>query len=156
MPESFGKLKNIQFIEFQNNEISFLGLGFFGLKSLINVNMGYNQIQVLEANLFLNNVNLKVLNAESNQLTKLPAEIGKAKKLNSLILSFNKLEQLPDEICNLQNLEMLLLTGIKLTTLPQNISKLTKLKTLIAKDNNFSEAEKTRIKKALKSCDVIL
>ena len=50
---------------------------------------------------------MKILNLENNQLTSLPAEIGKLEKLERLYLDNNELTSLPAEIGKLEKLEEL-------------------------------------------------
>ncbi|MFL0116880.1 COR domain-containing protein, partial [Tenacibaculum maritimum] len=66
----------------------------------------------------------------SNEIEKLPLEIGNLKKITTLDLSFNNISELPDEICELTELRTLNLSGNNIIILPKSFSKLKKLKEL--------------------------
>ncbi|TXK44911.1 leucine-rich repeat domain-containing protein, partial [Pontibacter qinzhouensis] len=71
------------------------------------------------------------------------------KTLQSLLLGHNQLKEVPESVTNLENLQLLDLSFNQLTTMPANIGKLKKLQTLLLTENNFSDAEKERIRQAL-------
>ena len=74
----------------------------------------------------------------NNQLTELPAEIGKLTNLTELYLYNNQLTELPAEIGKLTNLTELYLHANQLTELPAEIGKLTNLKRLDISDNKLT------------------
>lgn len=73
---------------------------------------------------------IKKLNLSYQQLTSLPAEIGRLKSLEKLFLNENLLMSLPPEIGLLQNLQELNLQGNQLKTLPLEMRQLKHLKVL--------------------------
>ena len=93
------------------------------------------------------------LDLSGNELTVLPAEIGKLTQLKKLILGkykydeegyivgsiANNLSELPKEIGLLNQLEELLIVGNKLSELPAEIVQFTNLQTLDLNSNKLSE-----------------
>ncbi len=79
------------------------------------------------------------LNLAYNRLRSLPPEIGKLKRLRTLILTFNDLTELPSEIGQLTNLETLFVAGWhrsnSLRRLPDEIKHLGNLKQLDLRGN---------------------
>jgi Leucine-rich repeat (LRR) protein len=78
---------------------------------------------------------LTSLDVGGNQLTSLPAEIGRLEKLQTLSLYNNKLTSLPAEIGQLVNLQRFNLLGNQLTTLPAEFGHLVSLQLLTIGDN---------------------
>jgi|SRR5579859_4804853 Leucine-rich repeat (LRR) protein len=70
----------------------------------------------------------RVLNLHRNELAELPAEIGRLKELEVLIVSENQLTSLPEEIGELENLRTLDLGHNRLASLAASFSKLRGLK----------------------------
>ena len=89
-----------------------------------------------------------------NQLTRVPKEIWKLKKLKHLDLSFNQLTSLPTEIGKLENLEYLYLSDNELTSLPTEIENLKNLNYLDLRKNNIPETEIKKIKELLPNCTI--
>ena len=89
------------------------------------------------------------------KLTELPPEIGNLTGLERLYVQANELTALPEEITQLQNLQILNIGDNKLTELPENIGNLKSLVKIIAKGNDFSDAEKERIQNALPDVEIV-
>jgi Leucine-rich repeat (LRR) protein len=125
----------------------------FKLSHLKRLHLDGNKIQSLPDILGQNLINLEILTASNNRLTKLPDTLSDMKKLASIHLSNNRLmefplvlcqieslvfldissnqiEALPDQIGNLQNLQSLLMNHNKIQMLPDSIGYLVNLKTL--------------------------
>ena len=64
------------------------------------------------------------------KLRKIPAEVGKLGRLETLDLHANQITSLPDEIGELQNLRFLLLQGNPIAELPESIQGLSNLEQL--------------------------
>lgn len=73
-------------------------------------------------------LNLETLLVNGNFLKTLPKEIGNLVNLKLLEVSYNELESLPNEIGNLSNLEFLRINNNKLKHLPPQIGMLEKLR----------------------------
>ena len=79
------------------------------------------------------------LSYRHNQISELPAEIGKLSNLTTLYLSYNQLSELPTEIGKLSNLTTLYLRSNQLSELPAEIGKLSNLTTLYLSRNQLSQ-----------------
>eukprot|EP01043_Picozoa_sp_COSAG02_P066053 COSAG02_NODE_10157_length_2007_cov_1.589099_1_plen_563_part_01 len=82
---------------------------------------------------------LVFLDLGANDLTRLPAEIGKLANLQTLKLRDNDLAELPPELLELGSLVFLDLGANDLTRLPPEIGKLANLQTLKLQDNDLAE-----------------
>lgn len=94
---------------------------------------------------------LEVLDTSENMLTHLPERIGELTRLSSLSLRGNRLQCLPATMGSLSMLSYLALERNQLQTLPETFADLRALSNVTLADNLFSQAEKTRLKKALPS-----
>ena len=81
---------------------------------------------------------LTKLDLSDNQLTSLPAEIGKLTQLTKLYLSDNQLTSLPAEIGQLTQLTELNLSNNQLTSLPAEIGNMTQLTELYLSNNQLT------------------
>jgi len=81
--------------------------------------------------------NLEQLELSYNQLTELPAEMGKLLHLRSLILTGNKLKKLPKECGELKKLKVLNLKDNILNEFPEAVLHMTSLEELVLKINEI-------------------
>lgn len=94
--------------------------------------------------------NLKSLKCWTMPITDFPMEIVGLTNLEYLGFRFCQLTSVPPEIGNFTNLKTLSFSLNQLTTLPDEIGNLKdNLQTLFLSENNFSQAEKNRIKAML-------
>lgn len=84
-----------------------------------------------------NLTNLRIIEAESDQLVSLPESIGNLTKLETLLLSNNYMTSLPESIGNLEKLETLAIDRNRLISLPDAFSQLTRLEILNVSSNRF-------------------
>lgn len=73
-----------------------------------------------------------------NNLSSLPAELQRLKKLQLLALDFNCFEELPAAVCRLPQLSILYLGNNKLYSLPRELRELKELNTLWLETNCFT------------------
>lgn len=88
---------------------------------------------------------IKRLNLGWNNLTVLPASIGRLKHLEHLDVSFNQLTELPPEIGMLSNLKQLHLFQNRIQTLPYEVGFLFKLDMLGIAGNPLESGQKDKI-----------
>ncbi len=86
---------------------------------------------------------VQVLNLGGQDLTALPAEVGKCRNLRKLILQGNKLTTLPAEIAQLTQLQELDLYDNKFKEMPLAVASLRTLKRLDIGKNRFREIPAT-------------
>lgn len=89
-----------------------------------------------------------------NAISTLPKEMAELKKLKVLDLTDNSGITDCEVLSQLVSLEELYLYGCYIDHLPAAIGNLKKLKYLGLARNNFDEAEKARIQKALPDCEI--
>ena len=82
---------------------------------------------------------LETLDLENNWLSELPRDIGHLKALKNLHLRSNKLSSLPPEIGQLKNLDILSIEENQLSKLPREIGQLINLDILALENNQLSE-----------------
>ena len=75
-----------------------------------------------------------------NQLTRLPAEIGRCPQLQKLMLAGNRLTELPETLADCHRLELLRVAANQLTALPKRLLMLPRLAWLAYAGNPLGEA----------------
>jgi Leucine-rich repeat (LRR) protein len=137
LPESLGKLTNLQSLNLSNNQLVTLPEWFPGLQSLQVLNLSNNRLETLPESL-VNLNNLQSLNLTNNQLTSLPEGLGEIANLESLHLFSNELKILPDSLGQLIKLKVLDLTKNKLEKLPESAGQLKALQSLDVRNNQLT------------------
>ena len=97
IPESLGKLNNLQSLDLHSNNISSIPSSIGDLATIESINLSYNKI------------------------SSLPESIGNLSSLKILNLSCCNLKKIPDFIVTLPSLEHLLINGNKLDCAPENL-----------------------------------
>lgn len=88
-------------------------------------------------------VGIDSFHCSKNDVTEIPAEIGKLTNLKYLDLcKAFELKKIPREIGNLKKLQIILLSLTKVESIPPEIGNLTELKTLWLGSNNIAEIPK--------------
>ncbi|XP_078656760.1 uncharacterized protein LOC144902964 [Branchiostoma floridae x Branchiostoma belcheri] len=120
----FSRYRSLIRLELQYNQISMIHNNTFrDLTSLTTLDLNYNHLTNLTAGIFVGLGNLQTLYLSSNKLTSLPAGIFLALgSLEDLWLHSNKLSSLPTDIfVGLGNLQTLYFSRNQLATLPADI-----------------------------------
>ena len=137
LPESIGKLKELEFLYLDDNKLTKLPDSIGNLKNLTEIYCDSNNLTTLPESIG-NLRKLSMIDLHGNRLTSLPSSFGNLKNLESLYLGYNNLTRLPPQICNLPKLESLYLSGNNLTILPPQIGNLQKLESLDLSGNNLT------------------
>ncbi|WP_051203819.1 leucine-rich repeat domain-containing protein [Hugenholtzia roseola] len=166
LPKEIGELKNLTTLNLGSNRLSSLPEEIGELRNLTSLSLGTNQFSQLPKAIG-ELKNLTSLGLGNNQLSSLPKEMGELKNLTYLVLSANPLplEALNQTLVLLPQLEELHLGNLGLDTLPTAVLGLEKLRVLHLsnskflesdkkKSNNFSEAEKEKIRELLPNCEI--
>jgi len=144
--------KNIHYINFENNYVSYIEDKIPVSTSLKTLSLKNNNLKKLP-NSFSNLTSLEFLNIGLNHFTKFPTQILSLTNLKVLNIAFNPIDSIPTEISQLKNLETLYLTETKITSLPVSMKKMKKLHKVYITDLQFTEEQKQAIIKALpKKC----
>lgn len=80
-----------------------------------------------------------LIDLRNQNLTEIPAEIAKCKKLRYLLLSGNKIKEVPEFVGNLRTLIMLNLAENQVDSLPESIGNLQQLHTLYLSGNPLKD-----------------
>lgn len=171
-PGVLSKLKNLQWITINNNNISYVSDDILSFKHLKELDLSSDRIKkfpdINRKNKMLltlslcndgidsippdisNLKNLENLSLNNNKLKTLPIALGNLKDIKTLVLSNNRLKYLPDNICDLKQLSLLDLANNQLQQLPDSIKKLhNSLQFLKIYGNGFSSAYCSRIRHQL-------
>lgn len=165
LPVSLGKLKEVNELDFSENQIMALPASMANLKALTKLDLHSNQLfnlpdsfgeisNLMELNIranmlkslppsFGNLSKLISLDLSSNKFTKLPETIGTLFSLKNLIAETNDIEELPHAIGNCVSLIELRLDFNQLKALPEAIGKLVNLEILTAHYNRLKSLPTT-------------
>ena len=116
LPESFGQLKKLKIVFFNNNQFEEFPAVLADCPALSMVSFKGNRIAAIDERALAPTIRWLILT--DNQLEVLPAAIGELSGLQKLMLAGNRLRSLPDELANCQNLELIRLSANRLTALP--------------------------------------
>ena len=130
-------LNSITHLYIDHNKLRHLSSEVCSLNKLVYLNADFNNLIRLPSSVD-KLVSLESLHVSENSLRALPAEICKLSKLINLYAFNNSIAYIPTNIGNLLNLEKLYLHKNKITELPVSIGSLTKLLTLSLSWNQLS------------------
>jgi Leucine-rich repeat (LRR) protein len=148
----FNTMKSLNILYLNDNQIQELTSHVFdALNELKYLHLENNQLKKLPQEIFSNLHELEILHLNNNQLAQIPQSLfDNLFELQNLSLQNNQFTEFPDRIFNnLTKLERLDLSNNKLKKLPTGIVNLTNLKKLYLEGNQFDDATKDAIKKAL-------
>ena len=144
IPETVGKLTNLQQFSFARNNLNGeIPKSFGDPINLTNLNLGQNQLTGSIPAELGKLTNLVTFDLAVNQLEgPIPPELGSLINLSSLFLSFNQLSgAIPAELGSLSNLSGLVLSSNQLSgPIPTELSKLTNLFSLFLDNNKLTGA----------------
>ena len=138
LPQSFGNLSTLDTLTIFNSAIDSLPDSFCNLTDLKVFDFSSTQIRYLPEQ-FGNLTQLKELNGYDADLHVIPASIGNITGLQNIYLALNKISYLPPEICNCINLNRLHLNANRIAEIPEEIGNLTQLTELILGGNELTE-----------------
>ncbi len=153
VPPDIYKLKYLTTLYLGHNQLKEVPPVVGVLGNLTTLNLDSNQLTEIPPALGALR-KLKQLKLGRNQLTEIPPELGSLQKLEHLELDNNQLTELPPELGNLKSLAELEAENNKLTQLPAEFANLKNLKSAGLGGNNFSEAEKVKIKQMFPNAQV--
>ena len=126
LPDSIGKLDNLQFLDLSFSAVKSLPSSIGNLVNLERLDLFDSRLESLPDSIGAL-IKLPKLNLSRTKISTLPDSIGKLTHLKALDLSLSEIKFLPISIRNLVNLERLDLSGSKLESLPDSIDALIKL-----------------------------
>lgn len=134
---------DLEFLNLSNNNLNFLPDGIGKLKSLRDLKLSNNQMQLSE--LFINISNLPRLRSlwlDSNQIQSIPFEINLLDKLVFLYIDDNLLSEFPKEINRLEKLVVLHASGNNFKKLPVELTEMPRIKFAIMANNPIESIPK--------------
>ena len=134
LPTEIGNLCNLKELYLSNNQLISLPPEIGKMQNLKNLDLSNNQLTSLPSEIGKMG-NLQVLWLTGNQLTNLPSAIGNLENLHKFSLSYNQLSNLPPEIGNLENLQNFYLSNAQLPFLPPEIGNMENLERLDLRGN---------------------
>ncbi len=103
LPDSIGRLTNLQKLYLPGNQLTSLPESLGKLKNLTSLSLAYNQLKIIPE-WICQLTKLQDLYLEGNKLTRLPDSIGQLINLRTLFLNSNQITSLPDSLERLVNL----------------------------------------------------
>ena len=155
LPESLGRLTQLQKLHIGGNQLAALPQWLAKLTQLQSLGLWSNQLTAMPESLgWL--TQLQSLEFWGNQLTEVPEWVGQLTQLRSLDLSLNELAALPASLGQLTQLQSLDLSDNQLTVLPESLGQLTQLKSLRLSANQLTAPEWVGQLTQLRSLDLSL
>lgn len=154
IPEGIREMKNLRFLDLENNSLKNLPDGIGDLENLQLLTLPLNEISSLPNNIS-NLKSLEVLGLGGNKLKELPLSITKLQKLKVIDLASNNISSIPPEIINLRNLEEIFLQQNQISILPDEFFRLNKLKKIYLQGNSLSSETRARLKKSYPNATIL-
>ncbi len=129
MPESLGKLTNLEWLDLSRTKIEELSESLGKLTQLEVLYLSGTNIEELPESLG-ELTNLRVLALSGTKIEELSESLGELTNLQKLDLSFADIEEMPESLGKLTNLEWLDLSRTKIGELPESLGELTNLQVL--------------------------
>jgi len=141
LSDDLGEFSALKTVNLSYNQLKQLNNAWKNLSSLQTLHINHNQLTDISAATLESLVNVLMINAAENRLTKLPPEIGRLSNLTKLYLNNNQLKEIPAEIGQLRQLKELNLRNNKLTDLPSELANLWKLAVFDIEENPWPREE---------------
>jgi Leucine-rich repeat (LRR) protein len=129
LPPSFCQLSVLKTLSLSETALTELPANIYQLKNLVTINLSGCALTKLPQELFLL-PNLENLNIEGTAITELPDSFNVSSMLRDINLSGSKISQLPASFVHLHNLETLYLEGSAITDLSNRLNALSNLKNI--------------------------
>lgn len=178
VPKEIGQMPNLNTLYLSDNKISTLGDAFFQSFQLTLLNLDNNDLREIHCSALKYCSRLEDLHLRSNNLEKIPADLGQLKYLKVLDIGDNKiqtldtflylpymtnfrsvehcsLQKLPEWIACQKNLEELSLIGNNLTEIPNSLYQMKRLKKLWLSKNPIPQEQIEDLRRKLSRCEVI-
>jgi internalin A len=136
LPNALGRLPKLRGLRMRGNLVSEPTDFVSRLPQLKLLDLSHNRLKSIRNFSF---GKLATLNLSENELTDIPQEIGRAKRLRHLYISQNHLTALPSTIGELSDIEILEAQRNSLATLPSSLGELSKLLRLDLSENALTE-----------------
>jgi hypothetical protein len=125
--------KSLEIVFFLGNEFEEVPKSLSALNNLMMLSFKSNHIKTIEAGVLPSS--LKWLILTGNELSALPADMGRLKKLRKVMLSNNQLESLPPSMAECEDIELLRLANNNFLAIPTFVTTLPKLAFLAVAGN---------------------
>ena len=139
--EAIGKLRNLQMLLLNNNDLTAINPIVFSLKNLRVLDVSFNSIEEVPEEIGKLR-NLESLAIFKNQIKRLPISLGTITGFNGTYMGQNPdldVAQTIEVLAQLPNLQYLGYGGRMMGTLPDSISKLSSLTNLFLANNGLQE-----------------
>ena len=145
--DNIDKLKNLQFIDLNGNQLTNIPLKLSLLLKLQTLDLSHNKLYAIPKEIGKLTA-LQTLDLSHNRLSNLPMELSELSNLEYLYLQNNQLNSISSELSNLNHLYFINLSENKITKIPDSFCQLKKMKEIIiSKDSlNVPECLKTLLK----------
>ncbi len=135
LPDDFARLKKLKILFLSNNNFTVFPEVLSQCEKLDMIGFKENKIHTVSETALP--VQTRWLILTNNQLTALPASIGKCFRMQKLALAGNRLKTLPAELSNCKNLGLLRISANELQELPTWLLTMPKLSWLAFSGNPF-------------------
>ncbi|MEO1392285.1 MAG: leucine-rich repeat-containing protein kinase family protein [Cyanobacteria bacterium J06634_5] len=151
LPDEFATLHRLKAVFFNNNAFRTFPTVLKACPNLSVISFKGNHMAEIEEGVLSTAVRWLVMT--NNQLTHLPADIGKLTKLQKLMLTGNQLTHLPAEMAACQRLALLRIAANRLTELPEWLLSLPRLAWLAYSENPCAEAAQREVLNRLSAAE---
>jgi hypothetical protein len=138
LPDDLPKLRNLKAIFLNNNQFEAVPEVLAQCPKLAMISFKSNHLTTLSETALPLQTRWLILT--NNQLTTLPASLGKLTKLQKLMLAGNRLQTLPNELSACLNLELMRIAANQLSTFPQWLLSMPRLAWIAYAGNPFCAA----------------